>query len=286
MKKTVYDVITERLLADLETGTAPWRKTWSGDGFNQRNAVTGYRYRGVNLWLTLCAGYSDPRWITTRQLEKVGGRVKRSEWKQYCPIVFYPRKKVFNKETGREEEKFLGVRFYQAYNLEQCELPEGWVLADLDKQINFDPIESAEGILEAYQDAPSLEHKGGQAFYRPSTDSVTMPKKETFESPQAYYATLFHELTHSTGHEKRLNREGVAERHAFGDPVYSREELIAEMGSAFLMGNAGLKFPEIEKNQASYLAGWIKAIKGNPKLLIEASSKAQKAADYILGFKQ
>jgi antirestriction protein ArdC len=147
----------------------------------------------------------------------------------------------------------------------------------------FTPIECCEQIVAGYKGAPEVTHGHTKAAYRPSADEVIMPSAERFHSNEEYYSTLFHEFTHSTGHKSRLARKGIVDADAsFGDDKYGREELVAEMGAAFLCGHAGIEASTID-NSASYLAGWLKVIKGDPKLIVQAAGAAQKAADLILG---
>jgi antirestriction protein ArdC len=130
--------------------------------------------------------------------------------------------------------------------------------------------------------APALNHGGALAFYRPATDTVQMPTRETFDNPEAYYSTLFHELTHSTGHQKRLNRPTLTDLQPFGSTNYSKEELVAELGAAFLCAQAGIENATVNRN-ASYIAGWLRALENDRRMVILAAAQAQKAADYILG---
>lgn len=146
--------------------------------------------------------------------------------------------------------------------------------------IDFQPIDAAEAIVKGYSGAPTLEHGGSKAFYRPLADSVTMPESTRFASCEEYYSTLFHELAHSTGHSSRLDRGLDSDSKPFGSPDYGREELVAEMAAAFLCGESGIK-PAVIENQAAYIGGWLKQIKKDKKLVISAAGAAQRAADWI-----
>ena len=173
-------------------------------------------------------------------------------------------------------------RLYHVFSVEQCTLPG----LDLGKpelpDKTFNPIPECERIVAGFAAKPAIKHGGDRAFYMPSLDHITMPQPEDFDSPEEYYSTLFHELTHSTGHKSRLDREGINQMHYFGDPVYSREELIAECGAAFLAGHSGIVSKTLS-NSASYLQNWIQVLKADSRLIITAASAAQKAADLILG---
>ena len=146
----------------------------------------------------------------------------------------------------------------------------------------FQPIEEAEQVATKYQGQIEVIHGGSRAYYQPSNDWIRMPEKETFDDAEEYYSTLFHEFTHSTGHKTRLNRPGITEAHYFGDEIYSKEELIAEMGAAMLSGVVGIENKTI-KNSASYIQSWLGKLKEDRKLVVHAAAAAQRAADFILG---
>ena len=144
------------------------------------------------------------------------------------------------------------------------------------------PIEAAERIAAAMPDAPTVRSHSRKASYDPVSDTVSMPRPQIFESGEGYYAALFHELTHSTGHASRLNRKGITEVIRLGSPTYTREELVAEMGAAFLCGEAGILEPQFDQS-AAYIDGWLGQLRKDTKLVVVAAAQAQKAADYILG---
>jgi antirestriction protein ArdC len=175
------------------------------------------------------------------------------------------------------------LRYYSVFNVEQCDGIE-YPKPDVPT-FEFTPIERAEQIVAGMPNKPEITSGGDSAYYRPSLDQVNMPPKERFERPEYFYDTLFHELTHATGHESRLNRKGVAdkdEHSQFGSDPYAREELVAEMGASFLCGHAGIVERTID-NSAAYIGHWLEQLKQDPRLVIVAAGQAQKAADYILG---
>ncbi len=171
------------------------------------------------------------------------------------------------------------LRLYRVFNLEQCELPEA-VLNKLPKieTHQHDSIDSAERIIAGMPNAPEIEYAGSKAFYSVNTDRITIPPRSLFESVEEFYSTLDHEVIHACGSPKRLNRESIAEAAPFGSPTYSREEMVAELGAAYLCAEAGISNVTIA-NQASYIAGWLKKCREDRKLLIHAAAQAQKAAD-------
>jgi antirestriction protein ArdC len=181
-----------------------------------------------------------------------------------------------NKETRETEiRKSIFLRYYTVFNLEQCE-----GIKSPDQVPVIHPIEQCENIVNSMPNPPGFE-QDSQAYYRPSTDTVGMPSRSAFESTEKYYSTLFHELTHSTGHPSRVGREGIMEHNPFGSEDYSKEELVAEMGAAMLCGVAGVESHTLD-NSASYLQSWINRLRSDSRLIVSAASQAQKAADYIL----
>jgi antirestriction protein ArdC len=275
---TVPEIITESVLKQLEQGVAPWRKPWSTSV--PRNLISKKPYRGLNVFLLAIQGYGSPYWVTFNQAKQLGAHVREgakstlvSFWK---PSVYAKE----NRDTGETEKKSsVLLRYYRVFNIEQC---DGLKALHGDDRKAVNPIVECESIANRMPNAPRIEQHS-QAFYRPSSDIVGMPSRSCFESPEAYYSTLFHELTHSTGHKTRLNRfDDNSTDHQFGSESYSKEELVAEMGSAMLAGIAGISQATLG-NSASYLQAWISRLKSDSRLIISAACHAQKAVDYILG---
>jgi antirestriction protein ArdC len=271
---SVYEIVTERILAELEKGQVPWRKPWRT--LPPANLISKKPYRGINVFLLALQGYGSQYWLTFNQAKQLGGNVRKGE--HGTKIVFwrFDRYETETAEGEIEEHKSAFLRYYTVFNLEQTE----GLKALLALPPAF-PIESAEAMAKGMPNPPAFE-QGSQAAYLPSTDTVTMPSRTAFESQAEYYSTLFHELTHSTGHAKRLAREGFDAPQRFGSESYSREELIAEMGSAMLCGVAGIEQATLS-NSAAYLNSWIARLKADSRLVVSAASAAQKAADYIRG---
>lgn len=270
---SVYEIITNQILAALEQGEIPWRKPWRT--LPPANLISKKPYRGINVFLLGFAGYGSQYWLTFNQAKQLGGNIRRGE--HGTKIVFW---KFDTRETevdGEiEERKFAFLRYFTVFNLEQTE----GLRALLELPPAF-PIESAESIVRGMPNPPVFE-QDCRAAYIPSHDVVTMPSRTAFSSQEEFYSTLFHELSHATGHAKRLGREGFDAPQQFGSDSYSREELIAEMGSAMLCGIAGIEQSTIA-NSAAYLKSWSARLKADSKLVISAASAAQKAADYIRG---
>jgi len=279
---TVYDVITQRIMTLMQQGVVPWRKPWSGDAMSPRNMISKRQYRGVNVFLLAAMSYRSPYWLTYKQARQLGGFVRKGE--KSCPVVFWKWIERKDKKTDQVIEEFPVLRYYSVFNLEQCELPGDAVPLppDLDEK-PFQPIDRCEQVVRHMPQPPAIEHDGGDwAYYHSINDTIHLPKPEQFDKHQEYYATLFHELTHATGHVKRLARKGVMDRNHPGLEEHSKEELIAEMGAAFLCGHCAIEAATIE-NSASYIAGWLSALANDHRLVIHAATNAQKAADSILG---
>ena len=279
MNNSVYQIITDRITQMLESGTVPWQKPWSGEAYAPRNLVSGRRYRGINAFLLACSLYESPFWLTFKQATQLGGTVRKGE--RSNPVVFWKWLDVEDAEPG--EKKVPLLRYYRVFHVTQCDLPKGKV-PDLPeaKTFDFTPIEACEQVVRGMPAPPAVNHGTHSAFYRETDDAVHMPEPDRFEKPEYYYSTLFHELTHATGHAKRLSREGITDTAPFGTATYSREELVAEFGAAFLCGHCGIEKPVIE-NSAAYIQGWLKELRSDARLVVHAAAAAQKAADFILG---
>ena len=277
MNNKSYDRITERIVNLLSQGTVPWHKPWQVKTGLPRNLISQKPYRGINVFLLMAMNYESPIWLTLRQANALGGQIKPGE--KSCPVVFWKPMKVTDKET-KEEKKIPFLRLYHVFNVSQCTGLKNIPPADDSTFIQTLPAE----LVANMPQRPVIKHGKAAAWYSPANDTIDMPDHERFEAEDNYYATLFHELVHSTGHEKRLKRAGIMERNGYGSEPYGKEELIAEMGSAFLCGHAGIVDRTIN-NSAAYLEGWLKSLKEDKTLIVHAAAQAQKAADFILGHK-
>lgn len=291
----VYDRVNQQILEALAKGVVPWRQPWTAPAaFLHRNARTGHPYRGLNIFLLAlqqaASGYASPLWLTYRQAFEAGGYVKPLE--RGTTVIFWKPIPRDPKAPGREDDEeaedaprrsYPTLRYYTVFNVAQCaELrPERLQPVDNAQRFTFSPLEQGDRIVGGYLGGPEIVHGGGLACYDRVRDRVTLPRPEDFHSVPQYYAALFHELAHSTGHEKRLNRRTINGFRHYGDDLYAREELVAEMGSAFLQGQAGID--GLLPASASYIAGWMRRIQNEPKLLVVAAGQAQRASEWILG---
>lgn len=278
MANSIYDIITDKILAKLESGVAPWHKSWSVQ--TPINFLTGKEYRGINTFLL--AGFEDPRFLTFNQIKTLKGTIKKGAKSEI--VVFWSKveNKNQNAENINEDEeeminskKFI-LRYYNVFNAQDIEGIDFPIL----ETNNNNTIENAQNLAGTYlKNLSSFKHGGDKAYYAPATDHIQMPALNSFDSSEEYYSVLFHEIAHSTGHETRLNRKGITELSSFGSHSYSFEELVAEMTSAFICSSVGIE--NTIDNSAAYIQGWSKALKENKKMILIAASQAQKAADYI-----
>jgi len=272
---TAYEIVTESIIKQLESGVAPWRKPWRTE--TPANLVSKKEYRGLNIFLLASQGYGSRYWITYRQAQALGGTVRKGQ--HGSKVVFWKigEYRWENQETEEtENHKSILLRYYTVFNLEQCE-----GIKSPERAPTISPIEQCESIVKGMPNPPGFA-QDARACYWPSTDTVGMPASSAFHSAEEYYSTLFHEITHSTGHPSRVGREGIMNHNPSGSEDYSKEELIAEMGAAMLCGVTGIESRTLG-NSAAYLQTWINKLKLDSRLIVSAASQAQKAADYILG---
>ncbi len=271
----VYLTVRDRIIEQLEKGVIPWQKDWA-DACISYTSRKGYR--GINALLLDRPG----EYLTFHQVQQLGGKVKKGA--RSYPVVFY-KFYAYTQPDGEEKLIPRPCKYYRVFHLEDTEgipskLPEKQPAPAMD-------IEHAESIVQDYiqRECVTLHYSAqNSAFYRSTDDSITMPTKEQFQDQARRYGVLFHEMTHSTGHARRLAREGIIEHHRYGDQTYSREELIAEMGAAMMYSHAGLGTMAMVQNSAAYIQSWLHAIRSaEPSLITKAANAAQKAADFILG---
>ena len=283
----IYQTVTAQIITALEAGTPPWICPWTGNPVSAApaNLSTGRPYRGINTLLlnlqSMARGYPLNRWITFQQARQVGACVRRGE--TGTPIVFFNMFDVAGaKSSGRHAANDASsrkviplLRSFTVFNAAQVEdlpdsltalppVPEGW-----------NPVSAAAAIMARSE--ATIRHGGDRAFYRPSDDAIQLPPASAFSVADDYYSTALHELTHSTAHPSRCNRVLSGRQHI---QPYAFEELVAEMGSAFLCSHCGIAG---QLQHASYIAHWLEALRNDKRLIFTAASLAQKAADYLIG---
>ena len=277
MKKDVTEIVNQKILECLENGVAPWDKPWKCSGRSQANLVSKKPYRGINQFLLNFTDFTSPWWVTFNQAKNYGGSVRLGE--HGTIVVFW---KIFEKENKANPEnpkKSAMLRYYKIFNVDQCDgISDRIPLPPIPEE--RDPIVEAEKIFAGYRNAPETKFGSDQACYCPATDVVKMPEIGFFDVSESFYSVLFHELVHSTGAKKRLDRDTLVNAHGFGSEVYSREELTAEIGACYLCAQAGVK-NQIERS-SSYIEHWGAFLKSDPFAFMSAASKADKAVDHIL----
>lgn len=280
----VYEVITERFLKLLDNGVIPWKRPWK-PGDLPRN-LRGSHYRGSNTFVLFSEqevkGYESNTWLTFNQAQERGGNVRKGE--KSTPVIFASRFMAKDKTADGEEivKSKFSLRYYNVFNTEQIEGVE-FPKRGVEALPELPPIESAEQVLKNMPSLPTIKHGGNRAYYSRRDDHVQMPPRKTFHNPEGYYAVLFHELSHSTGHASRLGRFVETDPGIFGGTEYSKEELIAEMSAAFVCGATGIEMDAT--NSAAYIQSWLKVLKDDKTMVVRAAAAAQKSADYILNVK-
>ena len=287
----IYAQITGAIIKELENGTVPWQKPWQNGTFmGCISHTSGKPYSMLNQWLL---GNRAGEWLTYKQIQKEGGKVKAGE--KSSLVVFWSFTDVVKKETETDEngneievckvvKRYPILKGYNVFHVEQC---EGIKPRFNNEALTYEhtTVEMAEQIVAEYveREALRLEIKDtNRACYSPFFDKVELPMRKQFKEGAEYYSTLFHELTHSTGHARRLNRPEIVNINFFGSEDYSKEELVAEMGAAFLCQAVKIECEKAFKNSAAYIAGWLRALKNDKKLVVMAAAKAEKAAEYIM----
>jgi len=271
MSNDIYQEVTNQIISALESGKLPpWVKPWSGGDGIPRNAVSNRPYSGTNALLLWLNDYSDSRYLTYKQAQAVGANVRKGEHGH--KVVFFKPLHVKNNET--EEEKTIPIlRQFTVFNVSQIErLPAEFTLPAAPVNIHVS-LEAADKLMSQAK----MEHGKAKACYVPSIDIIHMPDAGTFKSPSDYYATALHELTHWTSHACRLNRT-LGKR--FGDKQYAAEELIAELGSAFLCAELGI---DGQLQHANYIQSWLEVMKADKRAIFTASSHARQAHEFITG---
>jgi antirestriction protein ArdC len=280
--------VTARVIAELEEGRLPWVRPWDAAACPcamPANAVTGRRYSGINvliLWSAVIEGqYASQRWLTYKQAQAAGGNVRKGERGTTICYAdrFTPKDEAERaRDEDREARQLAFLKRFTVFNVDQCEgLPERF-----SPQIEARPVEDADRIPAAHAliEASGADFRigGGEAYYSPSADYVAVPPQQAFGEPINWYRTALHELGHWTGHRSRLNRD---QSGAFGSGAYAREELVAEMSSAFTCASLSIR-PTVR--HADYIGSWLAVLREDEKAIFRAASAASKAADFLLGF--
>ena len=298
----IYAEITARIIDQMENGIIPWQKPWVANS-KAISHSTGKAYSLLNQMLLGRPG----EYLTFKQCQEAGRRVRKGE--KSSMVVFwkwieqedeetgdsegaqatsgediYPQPRSCDAKRGSRSKEVPFLRYYNVFHIDQCE----GITAKYTQETAFpdgaDTLTAAQDIIYDYlsREGVKLTHtEGDQAFYRPATDEVVLPIRKQFVSTAEYYSTVFHELTHSTGHPSRLNR--LTKPSFFGTEDYSKEELVAEIGASALVNHVGLETDHSLRNNAAYIQNWLTVLKGDKRFIVSASGKAEKAVNLILG---
>jgi len=287
-----YQIVTDRIIALLDKGVPPWRKTWGSYGW-AKNYATGHQYRGINmLMLNLVAPYDIPLYMSRKQIHDKGGRIikgSKAEW-----VYFYGD--YHKDESGKtvppgQVESRIGagenlnhIRFLKARPVYNVSCVEGIEIVTPERPIQeYNPIEECEVLLAETPIKPTyVTTDGDRAYYDKIEDRITIPNMKYFTASEEYYCTLFHELVHWSGHESRLARPGIVNTEAkLGTKLYSEEELIAEMGASYLCAITGIDREAVTENSAAYIEDWKSKLQEDKKLIFRVAAKAQQAIDFL-----
>lgn len=269
----IYAEVTARIIQQMENGRIPWQKPWIASGCCISHA-TGKPYSLLNQMLLGKEG----EYVTYKQCQQEGGTIRKGEKAQI--VVFWKWMEQEDEETGEKKEVPL-LRYYSVFHIDQCNGLTAKHTHSLPGSANAD--QTADSIIAGYlqRSGVKLIHQAGDcAFYRPASDTITLPLMKQFAHTAEYYSTAFHELTHSTGHASRLNR--LEKTAFFGNEAYSKEELIAEIGAAVLVHHTRLETTHSFTNSAAYIQSWLQALRNDKRLIVSAAGKAEKAVDLIL----
>jgi len=276
MTQDIYQQVTDRIIAELEAGAAPWVKPWKADSTADKSIVSGKAYQGVNRMLlgisSMAQGFSSPYWATFKQWSDRGASVKKGS--KGTQIIFYSpiSKTLKDQVTGEDEDvSYAVLKTFYVFNAQQVEGAEVPAAPTVLDQFQIDS--NAEALIAGT--GARISHGGDAAFYSPGQDRIQLPHKSTFQDPASYYATAFHELAHWTGHDSRLDRKLSGK---FASPSYAFEELVAELSAAFLCQDHGISG---ELRHAGYIGCWLKACKEDKRAIFRAASLAQKASDFL-----
>jgi antirestriction protein ArdC len=274
-KKETYAIINNMIMEKLQNGNAPWRKTWNDFG-PARNYVSKKPYRGINALLLNNMEFEYPLYLSFLQVKELGGFIKKGS--KSVEVIYWKTLEFEN------DEKITKIPFLRYYNVFNIECVDGVKLKLPTKYVN-DSNEYCESISNDMPSKPIIEHGGDKPYYNWKEDKIKVPHRENFLLSDEYYATLFHELSHSTGHDSRLNRETCMKPAVYGSKDYCKEELVAEIATCFLCGQAGIANSIID-NSSAYIQFWLERLthllREDNKAFIRASAQAQKATDFIL----
>ena len=278
MKQNAYEMVTNRIIEQLENGVIPWQKPWSGTHSGAYNRISNKPYSLLNQMILKHNG----EYATFKQWSDLGGKIRKGEKSE---VVVFWKIQPFEEENENGEKVIKQIPLLRHYNVFHISQVDGVEPKEQLKISDLEPIEEAEKIKTDYMNREHLkifEKVTNKAFYIPTFDYIEVPCKEQYQNIEEFYSTLFHEMIHSTGHKSRLNRSDMQGIVRHGSEKYSKEELTAELGSATLINMLGIETEKSFRNSSAYIQNWLQALKNDNKFIVSASSKAEKAVKYIL----
>ena len=284
MASNIYQMVTDRIIEQMNAGIVPWHQPWVGGAAMAISYTTRKAYSMLNQLLLGKPG----EWLTWNQIQAKGGRDNPGAKSRFCDYCQPVQKEQLDSETGEKvSDSYLLLKWYRVFHIDDIQGIES-LCTTVTPGDSLPPIEQAELAIEGYLSRESSlrffnDQPSASAYYSPSKDEVVVPMLAQYALAEEYYSTAFHELTHSTMHEKRCNRQSESAITRFGDSAYSREELVAEIGSAMICNRLGIEHEKAFKNSAAYIQSWLKALKNDNRMIIWAAKKAEEAARYILG---
>lgn len=274
----VYELVTNKIIEELEKGQIPWLKPWTGSNKRAFNRITKKPYSLINQMLLK----HDGEYATFQQWHTLGGRIKKGAKSEY--VVFWKMLEIEEEnEDGEKVKRTIPMLKY--YNVFHISCVDGVEPLQTEELHDIDSIEEAEKLATNYfnrENIKFIQELSNEAYYSPTLDLIHLPLKEQFTDSAEYYSTLFHEITHSTGAKNRLDRLDSTASYGKNEN-YSKEELVAELGSAFILNILGIETPKTFKNSSAYIQSWLKVLRNDNRFIISASTKAQKAVDFIMG---
>lgn len=274
----VYQMVTDRIIEEMQKGIIPWEKPWTGVRAGAFNRVSKKPYSLLNQMLLKHTG----EYATFKQWSELGGKIKKGAKSEI--IVFWKITEIEeeNEDNEKVKKNIAILRYYNVFHISQVE-----GVKPLESPFpEVEPIEEADRIINDYvarEHIDFTECASNDAYYNPLRDCVVVPMKEQYKLINEYYSTTFHELTHTTGHKDRLNRLENEAITAYGSETYSKEELVAELGSSYIMNFLGIETIKTFRNSARYIKNWLQVLKNDNKFIVSAASKAEKAVNFILG---
>lgn len=289
MAKSVYEIVTEKIIEGLKMGKIAWRMPWSKTATGEAPFIsyqTGRPYSFLNTLLLMISGAPEGEFITYKQCKEQGGKIREGAKSYMVTFSTWWTPEDLKTDNEESDPKMWYLRYYQVFAVADCEGITPKHTIEIQESNAPSRIAEAEAVVMMYQKAQEglkiySNSNSNEAYYKKNSDTIVVPVISQYKDEVEYYGTLFHEMVHSTGSEKRLSRKEVVERNFFGSEDYSKEELVAEIGAQFILNRLGISTAKVERNSQAYINHWIEKLKSDPKMIIIAAAQAEKAVHYI-----